>query len=262
MTEPIKIINDLRPNIIQRLGNNNYYYNYNITEEEQVVNDIQTNEQTTKTVYSFIQVKLAGIPNYKECIKSIIRQYLTEEEELDLINSSNASSNGINNSIEDINKYNEYLQLLNTIKINVKNDFDIQQTLESAKQKKLNEIATLDNNSNEFFIIINGDNDNKHSLWMNSETRNNLLNITLPALLKAGETTTSLWTSTLPHITITVPIWWAIDNIPTIELYAKKTYDIRQKNENLVYYAKTIKELDAIDITKDYPNKLELTLNI
>jgi hypothetical protein len=34
MNEPIKIINDSRPDIIQRLGNNNYYYNYNITEGE------------------------------------------------------------------------------------------------------------------------------------------------------------------------------------------------------------------------------------
>ena len=112
MNEPIKIINDSRPNIIQRLGNNNYYYNYNITEGEQVVNDIQTNEQTTKTIYSSIQVKLSGTPNYKECINAIIRQYLTEEEELDLINSSNATTNGIANSTSDIQKYNNLWNIL------------------------------------------------------------------------------------------------------------------------------------------------------
>ena len=262
MNEPIKIINDSRPDIIQRLGNNNYYYNYNITEGEQVVNNIQTNEQTTKTIYSSIQVKLSGIPNYKECIKAIIRQYLTEEEELDLINSSNATTNGIANSTSDIQKYNNYLQLLDTIKSNVKTDFEIEQTLESAKYIKLNQIADVDNKSNEFFIIVNGDTDNKYSLWMDSETRNNLLNVTLPALLKNGKTTTQLWTSSLPHISIEVPIQWATDNIPSIEVYAKQTYDIRQKNENLVYYAKTIEEINSIDITKDYPSKLELILNI
>jgi hypothetical protein len=37
---------------------------------------------------------------------------------------------------------------------------------------------------------VNGDTDNKYSLWMDSETRNNLLNVTLPALLKNGKTTT------------------------------------------------------------------------
>nr|DAN23552.1 MAG TPA_asm: hypothetical protein [Bacteriophage sp.] len=30
-----------------------------------------------ETVYSFIQVHLTGVPDYKDCIKNIIREYIS-----------------------------------------------------------------------------------------------------------------------------------------------------------------------------------------
>ena len=75
---------NIKPNVIERLGNNTYYYNYNITSEQRTNGN---GEQ--ETIYNFIQVHLSGIPDYKDCIKNIIRKYVSQEEEFDLINSYN-----------------------------------------------------------------------------------------------------------------------------------------------------------------------------
>ena len=111
---------NIKPNIIERLGNNTYYYNYNITSEQRTN---MNGEQ--ETIYNFIQVHLTGIPDYKDCIRNIIREYVSQEEEFDLINSYNkVQITGEKNS-EDVKKYTDYINLLNEIKNNVKKDFNV-----------------------------------------------------------------------------------------------------------------------------------------
>lgn len=78
------VSSNIRPNAIERLGNNTYYYNYNITSEQKTNQDGEE-----ETIYNFIQVQLTGVPNYKDCIKNIIREYVSQTEEFDLINSYN-----------------------------------------------------------------------------------------------------------------------------------------------------------------------------
>lgn len=114
------ISSNIKPNAIERLGNNTYYYNYNITIEQ------RTNENgEEETIYNFIQVHLTGIPDYKDCIRNIIREYVSQEEEFDLINSYNkVQITGEKNS-EDMKKYTDYISLLDKIKTNVKRDFNI-----------------------------------------------------------------------------------------------------------------------------------------
>ena len=114
------VSSNIRPNAIERLGNNTYYYNYNITIES------KTNQNgEEETIYNFIQIQLTGIPDYKDCIKNIIREYVSQEEEFDLINSYNkVQITGEKNS-EDVKKYTDYINLLNEIKTNVKRDFNI-----------------------------------------------------------------------------------------------------------------------------------------
>ena len=111
---------NIKPNVIERLGNNTYYYNYNITIEH------RTNDNgEEETIYNFIQVHLTGIPDYKDCIRNIIREYVSQEEEFDLINSYNkVQITGEKNS-EDMKKYTDYINLLDKIKTNVKRDFNI-----------------------------------------------------------------------------------------------------------------------------------------
>lgn len=111
---------NIKPNTIERLGNNTYYYNYNITSEQRANQD---GEQ--ETIYNFIQVHLTGIPDYKDCIKNVIRKYVSQEEEFDLINSYNKIQITGEKNSEDVKKYTDYINLLNEIKNNVKKDFNV-----------------------------------------------------------------------------------------------------------------------------------------
>lgn len=111
---------NIKPNVIERLGNNTYYYNYNITSEQ------RTNENgEQETIYNFIQVHLSGIPDYKDCIRNIIREYVSQEEEFDLINSYNKIQITGEKNSEDVKKYTDYINLLDEIKTNVKKDFNV-----------------------------------------------------------------------------------------------------------------------------------------
>ena len=114
------VSSNIRPNAIERLGNNTYYYNYNITSEER-----ENQDGEMETVYSFIQVHLTGVPDYKDCIKNIIREYVSQTEEFDLINSYNKIQITGEENSEDIRKYTDYINLLDKIKTNVKRDFNI-----------------------------------------------------------------------------------------------------------------------------------------
>lgn len=114
------VSSNIKPNVIEQLGNNTYYYNYNITSDHKIN---ENGEQ--ETIYNFIQIHLTGIPDYKDCVKNIIREYVSQEEEFDLINSYNkVQITGEKNS-EDVKKYTDYIDLLNEIKTNVKKDFNV-----------------------------------------------------------------------------------------------------------------------------------------
>ena len=114
------VSSNIKPNTIERLGNNTYYYNYNITSEQR---SNQDGEQ--ETIYNFIQVHLTGILDYKDCIRNIIREYVLQEEEFDLINSYNKIQITGEKNSEDVKKYSDYINLLNEIKTNVKKDFNV-----------------------------------------------------------------------------------------------------------------------------------------
>ena len=113
---------DVYPQTIQKLGNGTYYYNYDIKEISVEVLDLD-NTIKEKTYYIFIQVLLNGQPNYKDCVKAIIRRFLTVDEEFDLINSYNSYSENLTSDSEVINEYKEYLNILKQIKAKVKEDF-------------------------------------------------------------------------------------------------------------------------------------------
>jgi hypothetical protein len=57
-------------------------------------------------------------------VKAIIRAYIDQDEEFDLINSANRVTLGINESTEATDNYKQYLELVDTIKANVKKDLE------------------------------------------------------------------------------------------------------------------------------------------
>ena len=132
-----------------------------------------------------------------------------------------------------------------------------------AKDRKLDEIRAQDSESNKFFIsvISEGKEVANSEFWMDKDLRNSLLNVTLPALQKNGDTTTKLWSNTIPPTSIEVPIDWALNCIPVVEIYAKKTYDMMQGNIAKVYAAKTVDEINSIDVESGYPPYITFELN-
>lgn len=73
--------------------------------------------------YNFIQVLLRGQPNYKDCVKAIVRSFLTIDEEFDLINSYNSYTENPSEDSTALSEYKEYLSKLKEIKAKVKEDF-------------------------------------------------------------------------------------------------------------------------------------------
>ena len=132
------------------------------------------------------------------------------------------------------------------------------------KDIKLDEIRAQDAKSNKFFIsvISKGKEVANNEFWMDKDLRNSLLNVTLPALQKNGDTTTKLWSDTTPPTSIEVPIDWALNCIPVVEIYAKKTYDVMQGNIAKVYAAKTVDEINSIDVESGYPPYITFELNL
>lgn len=133
-----------------------------------------------------------------------------------------------------------------------------------ARQIKLQEIADQDAFSNKFFVSVTqgGVEVANQELWIDKDLRNSLYSITLPALQSDGETKTKLWTTGTPPQSIEVPISWAMEKLPLLEIYAKRTYDRRASNEAATYAATTVEEIQAIDVKADYPHFLTFELNL
>lgn len=110
----IEVTSDVMPDRVEKLGDDSYYYNFNITSGVIPYTDMEGNT-TDRTIYKYMQVHLRGIPNYKDCVKAAIREYVTVEEEFDLINSYNKGKN--------TDEYQEYLTLLESIKNDAKQVF-------------------------------------------------------------------------------------------------------------------------------------------
>lgn len=125
MLEPKRVEMNVQPNSIEKLGNGTYYYNYDITSKEVDVTDPETEEVTQETRWTYIQVHLHGQPDHKECIRAIIRQYVDQDKEFDLINSSNSIALGLSDNQTDRQKYLDYLTLVGEIKTKVRADFNV-----------------------------------------------------------------------------------------------------------------------------------------
>lgn len=117
----MKSSSNIRPAIIQDLGNGSFHYNYNIV--ERVVEDEETEE---KTFYDYDTVQLWEKPTYEKVTRAIIRSEIDETEEFSLINDYYAAQLGIEKDTERKakaeNDYKAYLTHVAEIKAMVKND--------------------------------------------------------------------------------------------------------------------------------------------
>ena len=120
MQEPRRVQMNICPQATQKLGNNTYYYNYDIVEVSVTLEDGEE-----ETQYSYVQVLLNGQPNYKDCVRAVVRSFLTIDEEFDLINSYNSHMLLASDDVTIVEGYQNYLDLLAEIKTKIKKDFGI-----------------------------------------------------------------------------------------------------------------------------------------
>lgn len=128
MLEPKRIESTVVPQKFVNLGNGNWYYNYDIQSRTVEVPSMEEGKPSvTEVRYNYIQVKMAGKPDYKRCVELIIREHITQSQEFDLINSFNKASYNLLSEVdaqEEANKYLDYLSKLKEIKSKIKADFE------------------------------------------------------------------------------------------------------------------------------------------
>lgn len=120
----MKSNSDVRPLIIQDLGNGSYYYNYNIHEVTVPVEPTEGEEPEEKTAYEYDSVLIWGIPNYAKCVKAVLRDRRDETEEFSLINKHNAFALGVSEEEADKEEYEAYLEEVKAVKAMVKTDLE------------------------------------------------------------------------------------------------------------------------------------------
>ena len=117
-----KILQETKPPTILNLGSGNWYYYYNIQEVDCITYNIQTNKEESTIGYDFTVLKLSEKPTYKKCVEKLIRLYISESEEFDLLNSACSDLLAGKTESDNITKYKEYLTTINEIKTNVAKD--------------------------------------------------------------------------------------------------------------------------------------------
>ena len=140
--------------------------------------------------------------------------------------------------------YSDYLRAENKKKYEGK-------TLEEAKEMLLAEIEAYDTSSSVNGFLLNG-----LLVWLDKATRVGLMNSTTIAKA-AGQQATTLW---LGDIKLEVDCDKAIQLLSALEMYALKCFNVTSAHKAAVAELKTIKEVEAFDVTADYPKQLEMKL--
>ena len=123
--------------------------------------------------------------------------------------------------------------------------------LKQAKVDKIAEIASYDTSSSVNGFILNG-----MLVWLDKATRVGLMNST--TIAKAtGQETTTLW---LGGAKLVVDCDKAIQLLSALEMYALECFNVTAAHKSAVAELKTIKEVEAFDVTADYPQQLVMKL--
>lgn len=97
---------------------------------------------------------------------------------------------------------------------------------------------------------------NNKKVWLDKLTRASLFN-TISLEKSNGIDVTTLWFNT---ISIKVNVDKALTLLTAVEMYAKKCFDNTQKHCAEIRQLETIEECLAYDITKDYPDILNIQI--
>ena len=119
----MKSNSNVKPAIIQDLGNGSFHYNYHITEKK-----IENEEVGEKKVYDYDTVQVWEKPTYENLTRAIIRSEIDEPKEFSLINDYYAAQLGVetddNRKAKSVNDYKTYLLHVKEIKEMVRADLE------------------------------------------------------------------------------------------------------------------------------------------
>lgn len=123
--------------------------------------------------------------------------------------------------------------------------------LKQVKADKVTEITAYDTSDKVNGFVLNG-----VLVWLDKATRVGLMNSTTIAKA-AGQETTTLW---LGDVKLVVGCDKAIQLLSALEMYALECFNVTSAHKAAVSELKTIKEVEAFDVTADYPKQLEMKL--
>ena len=196
---------------------------------------------------NFIQVLIKGKPTYTKCVTAIIREYISQDKEMALVNEY--ASKTLNIEDADSKEYIEYLSLIADIKYRVRLDFGMveeKNPLEEAKKKVVKAIDDYDCSPEVNSFFLNG-----LQVWLDKSTRVGLQNsITIEK--EAGREETTLW---LNGIKIVVGCTRALQMLSILELYALNCYNKTAEHKSNVQKLASVEDVMAYDYTKGYPDK-------
>lgn len=119
--------------------------------------------------------------------------------------------------------------------------------LEQAKAQKQEEIDAYDTSEN-----VNGFFYNEVFMWLDRETRATLRN-TIDSLKIFGRETLNIWYN---EINITLSVQEAEYLLAALEVYATDCYNVTATHKNYVNNLTNIEDVNAFDVTADYPQRL------
>ena len=104
-----------RPNSLLKVSDSRYHYNYNIQE---VTTD-------NGTAFNYEVVVIEGLPTYDKVVDARIRDMISAEVELSLINKYNDYQAGLSENVADRDNYLQFRQNVHAIKQEVRAVFNI-----------------------------------------------------------------------------------------------------------------------------------------
>lgn len=121
--------------------------------------------------------------------------------------------------------------------------------LKQAIRSKIAEITSYDTSDK-----VNGFKLNGMTVWLDKATRVGLMNSTTIAKA-AGNNTTTLW---LGEVKLEVDCDKAIQLLSALEMYALECFNVTAAHKKEVSGLTSIEEVEGYDITKGYPQMLEM----
>ena len=148
--------------------------------------------------------------------------------------------------------FNNVDELLASCGWQVYEDGNLTQTLENAIAAKIAEIQSYGTSSEVDSFYVNGE-----EVWLGKGDRVGLKNL-LQVQEKEGQEHATIWLNN--KVYTLVPIAKAIAILDKVELYAYDCYNVTQSHIADAKECKSIAEVEQIDVTADYPAKLQFTI--